>query len=170
MMKSLRNISIVVVMASLFSNCSSAQKLQEKAPFDLEEVYCQKWIAGVKGGGSGINLFLDIKNQIPQNIQLDSAYFRGRVAKIELIEDKNTIYVARFDSDFNQKTDIVMSSDPNEEYGNQAPKINGKFPFELKDSECVISFKEQNETKYFKIENIVERHLQNYPSAPTHQE
>ncbi|MEZ4792929.1 MAG: hypothetical protein R2783_05565 [Gelidibacter sp.] len=165
-MDPLRKISILMTLLFLFTDCSTAQKLQKKAPITIENVYCQKWTAGVKGGGSGINLFIPVSAEMPQTIQLDSVYFRGKAAKLEKTKAQNILYVGRLETNFNSKQNIIMSSDPNEEYGNEPPKLEKKIPFDLNDSECVVSFKEGGETKYFKIENITEKPSQNYPSAP----
>lgn len=165
-MKSFKFIVVFTIFATLVSSCSSAQKLQEKAPMTIGDVYFERWVAGVQGGGMGINLFIPVSKEIPATLQLDSVYFRGHSTKLELIQGENPLYVGRFQLKSNQKSDIVMSSDPNEEYGNEAPKIATKFPFELKDTECVVSYKLGNDTKYFKIENIFEKARQYYPSAP----
>ncbi len=50
-----------------------------------------------------------------------------------------------------------MSNEPNAEYGNPIPKIKEKLPFALKENDCVISYKESDKTKYFKIEKIIEK-------------
>ena len=166
-MKFYNNLVILALVISLFTNCSSAQKLQSTVPVTLGNVYCQKWVAGVKGGGSGIDLFIPIAKDMPLNIQLDSVYFRGKGVKLDRIESENNMYVGRFVTAFNSKKDIVMSDDMMDEYGNEKPSLNKKPHFELNDSECVVSYKEGNEIKYFKVEAITEKSAQNYPSAPS---
>ena len=146
-----------------FSQCSSSQKLQEKAPAMFGDVYFQRWNAGVQGGGSGINLFIPVADT---NIVLDSVYFRGKSAKLETKPTDTSLYVGRFKTEFNQPKDIVMSSNPLDEYNNPLPIQKEKIPFTLKDSECVVSYKDGQTTKYFKIENIIEKEAINYPSAP----
>lgn len=165
-MKKFKSTSLLFLLIILFSSCSSAQKLQSEAPIKYGEVYCETWVAGVRGGGSGINLFIPLSKEAPKSVQLDSVYFRGKGTLLEKIEGEKTLYVGRFQTNFNQMQDIVMSSDPNEEYGNEAPNLDEKIPFELKDSECVVSYKNGDETKYFKIVNVIEKQPQHYPSAP----
>ncbi|MCB0461648.1 MAG: hypothetical protein R2816_01525 [Flavobacteriaceae bacterium] len=150
---------LTVIMAS-FSQCSSAQKLQKKAPITINQVYYQKWIAGVEGGGSGVNIFIETSSN---TIKLDSVYFQGKGAKLVLKPSNDTLYIGRFISDFNKKEDMVFSSDPNKEYGNKPPQLPVKIPFELNDDECVISYSENDKTKYFKLKNIKERESINYP-------
>lgn len=152
-------------MAS-FSQCSTAQKLQQKAPTQFGEVYFQKWTAGVKGGGSGLNLFIPVMDK---SVEFDSAYFRGQVVKLEIKEtNKGLLYIGRFKTELNQpKQDLIMSSDSNKEYGNQLPSKAIDIPFELKEDECVISYIKDGKTLYYKIINITEKESLNYPSAPT---
>lgn len=165
-MKSFQFVVLCIIVTILFTRCSSTQKLQTISPISLGKVYCQNWIAGIQGGGSGINIYIPILKKVPKSIQLDSVYFRGKGTELEFIKGENALYVGRFTSTFSQKSDMVMSSDPKEEYFNEAPQIAPKIPFKLKDSECVITYKENNLVKYFKIEDISEKATQNYPSAP----
>lgn len=165
-MKLISNIVFFLLIGAgilLFSNCSSAQKMETKLPLSLGEVYAQKWIAGVKGGGSGVNVFIKILNN-PNNIELDSIFFQGKSSKLFLINETQAI--GRFKSDINQQKDVIMSNEPYAEYGNQVKKIPNKPKFELKENECVISYIENVQTKYFKIENIRKKELLAYPSAP----
>ena len=150
------------VMAS-FSQCSSAQKLQKKAPTVFGEIYFQNWIAGVEGGGSGINLFIETLND---DIVLDSVYFRNQSAKFEVKPANKLLYIGRFITEFNKKEDMVISSDSNKEYVNKAPDLSNKNPFKLKEDECVVSYLEGGMIKYFKLENIKERQSMDIPMSP----
>ena len=70
----------------LVSKCSSAQKSQTNVPFQIGACYYQKWIAGVEGGGSGIDLYIPIISN--GNItELDSVYFQGKGTKLEFKND-----------------------------------------------------------------------------------
>lgn len=163
-MKSI-HIAVFLLSVSLFTNCSTAQKLQNSAPMTFGDVVYQNWVAGVKGGGSGTNLFISILEK-PTNVQLDSVYFRGKVATLEMLDDHS--YVGRFKTNFNQQTAIIKSD--HRELANQKSNLEDNFPFELKDTECVISYQENGATKYFKIKNITEKPAPNYPSVNKHQE
>ncbi len=153
-----------------FSQCSSQKKLQDQAPMQLKEVYCQSWVAGVRGGGAGINIFIPTNIKTYDNTRLDSVYFRGKSAKLQIIEDKTIVYVGRFISEANKNQDLVMSGNRKEEYGNKTPMGEEGIPFELKDDECVVSYKVGAKTKYFKIENIVEKVSIPYPSAASNKQ
>ncbi len=151
-------------MAS-FSKCSTTQQLQKKAPMTFGDVYAQKWVAGIKGGGSGINVFIPVTTN---NMVLDSIYFRDQITKLEFLEDQNS-YVGRFKTEWNQPVDIVVSSDMKEESKNTLPIIKQTLPFELKDDECVVSYRSDNKTLYYKISEISILEPVHYPSAPSRQ-
>lgn len=153
---------ICFVMAS-FSQCAPAEKLLNTAPLDIQQVYFQKWIAGVEGGGSGLNIFIPVEESA---IVLDSVFFRGKGAKLEYQASNPTQYIGRFISDFNKKKDVIISSDPKDEMQNELPKKDPSFPFEINDNQCVVSYKEGGTTKYFKIDGVIEKQGIPYPGAP----
>lgn len=163
-MKSLKRISSLIVMLlfmASFSQCSTAQKLQKKAPFELGEVYAQEWVAGIKGGGSGINVFIPVSDT---SISLDSMFFRRQKVKLEFINGNQMQYVGRFSTEFNEPNDIILSSDMKEESKNKVPKLKKEMPFEINDDECIITYKKGDKTMYYKISNIIIKKL-HYPSA-----
>jgi hypothetical protein len=153
----------LVFLSLAFLNCSSAQKIQSSIPIEFGDVYYQHWIAGVKGGGSGINVFINVVSN-KKNIELDSVYFQGKVSKLE--EVNNSLFIGRFKTTANQREDLIMSSNPKEEYGNQIHKPKEDIPFELKNNQCIISYNEGSKIKYFMIEDIKKKKLLAYPSAP----
>lgn len=168
-MAAIKNIASLIILPFImfsFSQCSSQKKLQKEAPLQFEGAYCQTWIGGLEGAGSGINIFIPAKAMPNANIELDSVYFRGKSAKLTTKPQNNFLFIGRFSTAINQKKDIIMSADGKQEFGNEMPIIPEKIPFELKEDECVISYKEGNKTKYFKINNIVEKKAEYYPSAP----
>lgn len=168
-MTPLRNVISFIMLPLImfsFSQCSSQKKLQDKAPVQLKEVYCQSWVAGIRGGGAGMNIFIPVEAISDKDIEIDSVFFRGKSAKLTTKPQNKSLYIGRFTSDANKPHDIVMSSDEQQEYGNKMPKAKEVIPFELRDNECVVSYKVGSKTKYFKIENIEEKRSIPYPSAP----
>ena len=165
-MKKYTTLFLLVLIMASFSHCSSAQKLQKEPPVNIIQAYYQSWVAGVEGGGSGINLYIEIDQSITKNIEFDSVYFRGRISKLSANWQNTNLLIGRFNSLSNQKRDIIMSSKPHEEYGNKPPVKRSTMPFDLKKNECVISYSENNKKKYFKIVGIEERRTVYYPSAP----
>ena len=140
-----------------FSNCAGTHKLEKSVPLPIGEVYYQNWVAGVKGGGAGFNIFIPVSDNT-KNIILDSVYFKGKKAKLEF--NNNTVFIGRFKSSKNRNQDIIMISDSNTDF----PK---KTPFNLNDNECVVSYLEKDKIKYFKIENIIRKESKLYQKAPS---
>lgn len=165
--KKFKNGFYLAMLSFVFLNCSTAQKIQKSIPMTFGEVYYQHWVAGVQGGGSGINLFINV-NSNKNNIILDSIYFQSDVAKLEPVN--SSLFVGRFKTEANQTKDFVMSSNPKEEYGNTVQSTKKHIPFNLKDNQCVLSYKEGDKIKYFMIEDIKKKKLLAYPSAPQKKE
>ena len=154
-------ITLSLIMTS-FSQCSSAQKLQEKAPTNFGQVYCQTWVAGVRGGGSGINIFIPVTNF---SVKIDSVYFRGKKAKLNIESDNKMVFVGRIKTDLNnEQHDVMVNSEVKEEQKEEAPKET--IPFELQNNECVVSYIDNGAVKYYKIENVVDKPLTSYPMQP----
>ena len=165
-MKTLRQITILLLMLVLvtsFSQCSSAQRIDTNPPMAHGKVYAQEWTAGVKEGGSGINIFIPIQEKV---LTLDSMYFRKQIVKLEFNDGDNPMYIGRFKTDVNKAEDIILSSDMSEESKNTLPQTDKDIPFELDDDECVVSYKKGNRTHYYKISNITFKAPLHFPSAP----
>lgn len=171
----LQTLIITAFLSLVLTQCKSSKqvnkesvtnekemKLEAQGDITVGQVYFQKWVAGREEGGSGINIFFpDLINK--NNFTIDSVYFRNMVGKI--MNGKASYFASLSASN----KDIIMSNEPNAEYGNTMPNNSEAFPFQLKDNECVISYIDGNEIKYYKIENIVEKETQYMPSAPPRQ-
>ncbi len=160
--KQITSLFLMLMLMASFSQCSTAQKLQKKAPMNFGDTYAQKWVAGIKGGGSGINIFIPVDEN---NIALDSIYFRDQMVKLKYSEN-DKMYVGRFKTEFNQPVDMIVSSDMKEESKNTYPIIKQKMPFEMLDNECVVTYSSNDKTMYYKISNISIKEPVHYPSAP----
>lgn len=128
----------------------------QNTPFAIESAYCQKWIAGIKGGGSGIKLYATINN-ISEGIQMKEFHFRGKVTNVT--SSKEALFIGYFK---NEENDVIMDSDVVKESANTPPVIS---PFELENNEAVLSYEFNNKTYYHKISNIIEKEILAYPST-----
>ena len=141
----------------LFMYCSSVPKLQKEPPTKLGEVYMQSWVAGIEGGGSGINVYVET---LSNNVILDSMYFRGNVAKLETKPVNANWYIGRFMTEGNHMQDSDLNT-----FTDHPKQKDIAHKFALDDNECVVSYREMDKTKYFKITNIEEKPAESYPSA-----
>ena len=161
---------ITTILCFTLMQCNSAKQvenatvkkeimLETNPSITVNQPYFQKWVAGIEAGGSGINIYFpNLINK--ENYTLKQVYFRGMVANI--LSGK-----ASYFANLKQKqNDIIMSNEPQAEFGNTLPNNAESFPFNLKQDQCVISYHDNGETKYVKIYGIVEKQGAFYPSAP----
>ncbi len=147
-----------------FSSCASTQKLESTTPFVLAKTTCRPWTAGIKGGGSGMEVLFVMHKVDATELVFEGVYFRDDYAKLE---DKGVAgkYHAKF-TNKNKKPDIIMHADGRKEGGNTAPELNTvKVPFEIKPNEAVLVYTQSGTTKYFKVKDIKEVAPLIYPSA-----
>ena len=136
-----------VFAAVLLSSCGSNKELQERSPAQFEQSYFTSTT-------NSLQLFIPVKAIQVNRISLDSVYFRGMKSPLELDSENTGVYTAHFNTG---NKDLIMSSDPSEEYANKMPQMPVKVPFELKEDEAVVVFKDNNKRKYYKITGIKER-------------
>ena len=65
---------ISILFLILVTSCSSQDKVIKESAIVASY---QGWVAGVRGGGSGINFYIDLKSELPANIELKKLIFRG---------------------------------------------------------------------------------------------
>lgn len=139
----------------------SSKILQSQTPIQITSPYYQSWVAGVKGGGSGITVFLPVQNL--NGITPDSIHFRGQRVKA-IYENYNII--GRFQTPHNQRQEIILSNEPLAEVKNQLLPIQNRSPFDLPNDTCILSYIIKNKRYYYKITNLVQRQSIPYPSSP----
>lgn len=122
---------------------------QPSTTFKVKTISYQEWYAGIKVGGTGLNVFVPIVNKT-DNIKIDSVYFRNLKAK--LVEDSGR-YTAVLKNKSPYYTFKKAERDPN-------------FPFTLEDNECAISFVENGEVKYLKVTDLSEKRGVYYENGP----
>ncbi|PRP67678.1 hypothetical protein [Nonlabens agnitus] len=159
-MKYISLLLVIVIMGS----CNSQKIDNTLSSFEEGyQPYAQSWTGGIPGSGSGINLFLPLDTTVMQ--QMEAVYFKGMITQTFDIKDPNGYIIARFKTDFNNKPDMNMNLEYEEEYGNKPP-ANQKFPFELEDSEAVVKFSRDGKTTYTLITGIQTRPSMDLPSRP----
>lgn len=165
-MKTLYLLSTLIMMSLSASKCSDAKKMDKKTPSIIGEVYVESWASDEALGDSGFHLFIPINSEEKRDILLDSVYFRNQIVKLDRkSEDSNTLYIGAFKNLNKSNDDIIISSNPLDEMANKPPRIPKQIPFEIKDSECIVSYKYKGDIRYFKIENIQERSSENAPRS-----
>jgi hypothetical protein len=70
--------AIILLLSVVTLSCGGSKtsdiKFIKTPPFSISKIYSQKWVAGVQGGGAGVNLYVSIKN-ISEGIEIKEYYF-----------------------------------------------------------------------------------------------
>lgn len=128
---------------------TKAITFEQPASLDIKPIYFQEWYAGIKVGGTGINVFVPVANE-NSNIQIDSIYFRNLQGKLEKKDGK---YFASLEN-------------PSKLYTFKKAEKPADYPFDLKDNECAISYIQNGKTKYFKVSSLNEVAGTYYENGP----
>ena len=154
---------MILVLTLSLSGCSSQKNMVAEAPFEMGGATCQAWTGGRAEAGSGLLLEIPILSESVDDIKLQQAFFRGKIADLEMEgTDNGWVAKANFRNQNPGKPDMTMDADSQKEVGNQPPKLGEKFPFELGDDQCVLSFMDGDAVKYFKVEGIKEKKAKMY--------
>lgn len=149
-MKYLYTIFSLIFFSALFTNCAGNKNMQGKAPAQIQQAYYTTQ-------GDLLNFYLPVTAIQDERVALNSIYFRGKKADLLQYSENSGLFVATINTG---KPDLIMSSDPKEEYKNKAPQVSDKQSFELKENEAVLIFTENGKEKYYKIAGIEERPAQ----------
>ena len=143
-MKLLKKAYFAVVFTGIIATtlqCASSKDIittfEKPTSFKVKPVYFQEWYAGIKVGGTGINIFLPITD-VAENIEIDRVYFRNLSAKLTKKDGK---YMS-----------LLKNKSPNSKF--KSTEASANYPFTLSDNECAISYIENRKTKYLKIVGI----------------
>ena len=148
-----------IILLSITTGCGTCKMekesflLTQNTPFTVKNSYCQKWVAGIKEGGSGLNIYAII-NDISEGVTLKKFYFRGKSVDVKTSKDPI------FKGNYINKS-VIMGNNSIIEASNIPPKIS---PFKLENNEAVLSYDYNNKVYYHKILNIEEKQIIAYPS------
>lgn len=63
-----------------FISCQSQKEVTAKIANSIQDVYFEGWVAGVRGGGAGINFHVIFKSPLSKDMQLQKVVFKGKEA------------------------------------------------------------------------------------------
>lgn len=151
--KTMKRLLLIGVTLLAFTNC--ANQMQTSFPVGITEIYYQYWVAGVQGGGSGTNVFLQLEKELPKSCTIQQLYFQQGLAKP----------VAQSATQFQ----FSFSRNSNWNRGNDIPSDVSdktiKTPFPIEDNQAILEYTYNGKTKFYKITNLVEKEMLAYPSA-----
>lgn len=143
-----------VILVTAFSCCSATKsniKLNQNPPFKILKANYNTWVGG-QPGVKGYTVQFEIDNS---STVLDSVFFRNMTAKLKKDSSTtNNIYIGTFILP-NRMKHYKLHRDSKKEFGNEVPDILEKIPFQLTETEAVISYIINNKKAYYKITNVV---------------
>lgn len=152
---------IILFFSLSFYSCISSKKFTEISDNSIfqeaiQEVYYQKWVAGAKGGGSGINFYITFNKPLEKKYKLEKLHFLSYETVFDKISE--TEYIARIKTHLN---DLILDEYAEKEYGNEVPKLNS-----LKQDEALLYFYIPSRNKYVVrlAENVKEKAKLAYPA------
>ena len=135
----------------LVTSCSSQDKIIKESAIVASY---ETWVAGVRGGGSGINFYLELKSELPSNIELKRVIFRGFEVPFE--KQDNIHFQAMIKTAANQQ---------NEQLNDLQIYTSPKNALILAEDEAVLVFLKNGKEYQQKISNVKEKPGLEYPSA-----
>jgi hypothetical protein len=144
----------VVIVCSLFFSVSGCKSTltQKKIPFTIDEKAYYQWVDGTEGArGTTITIKGNAKSL---NLSFSKIYFQNQAYDV-VPEFKGTDFVLSATKRELYKPDLVMSRDPEDEYGNKPPDAaKSKIPFDLEDDEAVLEYSVSGRESYYKVSGI----------------
>ena len=142
---------LYIFFATTLISCNSTETIVQEN--NLSASY-QTWVAGVRGGGSGINFYVDLTSELPTHIELKRVIFRGYEVPFE--KQDNLHFQAMIKTPGNQQK-YEEDNSPNV----TSPKNDTK----LQDNEAILVFSKKGKEYQQKITNVIEKPSLEYPSA-----
>ena len=142
---------VSILFLILVTSCSSQDKVIKESAIVASY---QGWVAGVRGGGSGINFYIDLKSELPANIELKKLIFRGYEVLFE--KQDNLHFQAMIKTPGNQEK---IEGDDTQIY------TSPKNALTLADNEAILIFLKNGKEYQQKITNVTEKPALEYPSA-----
>ena len=142
---------ISILFLILVTSCSSQDKVIKESAIVASY---QGWVAGVRGGGSGINFYIDLKSELPANIELKKLIFRGYEAPFE--KQDNLHFQAMIKTSGNQQK---FDGDDSQIY------TSPKNALTLAENEAILIFSKNGKEIRQTIKEVKQKPMLLYPSV-----
>jgi len=128
----------ILLFASFFIKCASVNKT---APFNIQK-------ATYKESLTEIEFTIPFSSENP--VEFLKLFFRNQTTKVTY--KSANILSATFSK--TKKINFQLHGDSKKEFGNKPPPKKVDLPFKLNENEVMLSYKEKNEIKFFKLSNL----------------
>lgn len=150
---------LAVMILFSFTKCKT-QIVEQKTPFKITEKTYFYFVGGKKGtSGTTIKI---VGNANTLNLGFTTIFFQNHEYKI-IPEFRAEKFILVGSNTEIRKNDFNMHQDAAGEYGNEAPKLEKKIPFDLEKNEAVLVYRVNGEDFYLKITDIKQLKTVYYP-------
>lgn len=142
---------LYLFIATTLISCNSTETIVQEN--NLAASY-ETWVAGVRGGGSGINFYVDLKTELNEEIELKKVIFRGYEVPFE--KQDTLHFIARIKTEGNQQK---FDGDDSQIY------TSPKNALTLAENEAILIFLKNGKEIRQTIKEVKEKPMLLYPSA-----
>lgn len=142
---------LYLFFATTLISCSSTETIVQEN--NLSASY-ETWVAGVRGGGSGINFYVDLKTELSEEIELKKVIFRGYEVPFEKQDALH--FIARIKTEGNQQK---FDGDDSQIY------TSPKNALTLAENEAILIFLKNGKEIRQTIKEVKEKPMLLYPST-----
>jgi len=131
----------------------SANRIGYDFQANIQSVYFENWISGVRGGGSGTNFFMGFKEPLPEGVVLSQLYFRGKKAPVIALSKFS--YTANFsDNGVNPNDNPSSGADTG-----KTAMLVAEPPFPIEDDQALLEYYDNQELSYYLLTKVEEKEL-----------
>ena len=142
---------LTIFFATTLISCKTTETIVQES--NLTTSY-ETWVAGVRGGGSGINFYVDLKTELSEEIELKKVIFRGYEVPFE--KQDTLHFIARIKTEGNQQK---FDGDDSQIY------TSPKNALTLEENEAILIFLKNGKEIRQTIKEVKEKPMLLYPSA-----
>jgi len=165
----MKNAIYLLLLTVLLISCGSKKSLETTAPFSLGEAYGQKWSVDDRPAAKGYEVVVTILSLTEEKATLKNLYHQGKMSPVRIeLRDIGTVAVAEFgpSTSTNTASDTISVSSKKEKRSKKDKKAeNEVFPFELTETQAVISYLQKKKIKYYKVDGVQRKLPVSYPNA-----
>lgn len=146
--------TIFFLVLYVVASCAPTTSVMAETGNNIEQAYYEKWVAGMRNGGKGINFYLDLKAPFSKHAQLKKLIFRGY--EVDFIQVDELHYEA---------TIITADNSETEESGNITIKPSPQVKSKLSDNQALFLFDYDGKPAQQEYNKVLEKGMLLYPVA-----
>ncbi|OIQ31030.1 MAG: hypothetical protein BM564_02115 [Bacteroidetes bacterium MedPE-SWsnd-G2] len=139
-------------------SCKSQDVNSVAVKLPIAKATYQEWVAGVEGGGSGINIELQLTEALDSVITLNSIFYKDYGAKLKQVKDNPLLFIAHINTPLNTDSKLVLGD-------NVSSLSYIKDSVKLKQGEAAVSFFVNGKERFQHIGKLQKKESLLYPQT-----